>query len=114
MTKAQNSPRGLFKKANAEFTAATVTTLTASTFSGTSTAFGVTTLTAGTLVLGAGANSITSPSAGVVTLSSTGTAPTTDKGRAIACLFNSTGVALMINSTGTTWKYLSTTSEQPT
>lgn len=109
MTKAQNSPRGLFKKAYAE-----VTSLAAGTFTGTATAFGVTTLTAGTLVLGTGANSITSPSVGVLTLSSTGKAPTTDKGKAIACLFNSTGVALMLNTTGTTWKYLLTTSEQPT
>jgi len=40
--------------------------------------------------------------------------PSTDKGIAIQFISNSTGVALAINTTGTTWKYLSATSIQPT
>lgn len=40
--------------------------------------------------------------------------PTTDNGAAFTVISNSTGVALAVNSTGTTWKYLNTTSVQPT
>lgn len=42
------------------------------------------------------------------------TLPTTDNGVAFSLLSNSTGVAVIVNSTGTTWKYLNTTSVQPT
>lgn len=42
------------------------------------------------------------------------TAPSTDEGAAITLVSNSTGVAVMVNSTGTTWKYLNVTSVQPT
>jgi hypothetical protein len=37
-----------------------------------------------------------------------------DKGIAMQLISNSTGVALVVNSTGTTWKYLNTTVNQPT
>jgi hypothetical protein len=37
-----------------------------------------------------------------------------DSGVALRMLTNSTGVAAVVNTTGTTWKYLNTTSKQPT
>jgi len=40
--------------------------------------------------------------------------PTTDNGAAFTLVSNSTGVALAVNTTGTTWKYLNVTSTQPT
>lgn len=40
--------------------------------------------------------------------------PTTDNGAAWTVISNSTGVALAVNTTGTTWKYLNVTSVQPT
>lgn len=42
------------------------------------------------------------------------TLPTTDNGAAFTIISNSTGVAIAVNSTGTTWKYLNVTSVQPT
>lgn len=42
------------------------------------------------------------------------TLPSTDKGISIQFISNSTGVALAVNTTGTTWKYLNVTSIQPT
>ena len=40
--------------------------------------------------------------------------PTTDQGVCFTFVSNSTGLALAINTTGTTWKYLSVTSVQAT
>lgn len=40
--------------------------------------------------------------------------PSTDQGAAFTLISNSTGVALAVNTTGTTWKYLNVTSVQPT
>lgn len=40
--------------------------------------------------------------------------PTTDNGIAFTFVSNSTGVAIVVNSTGTTWKFLNVTSVQPT
>ena len=40
--------------------------------------------------------------------------PTTDEGVAFTLVSNSTGVAMAVNTTGTTWKYLNVTSVQPT
>lgn len=40
--------------------------------------------------------------------------PSTDQGNTISLVKNSTGVALVVNTTGTTWKYLNVTSKQPT
>jgi len=36
------------------------------------------------------------------------------RGAALGIVSNSTGVALVVNVTGTTWKYLNTTAIQPT
>ena len=40
--------------------------------------------------------------------------PSTDNGAAWTIISNSTGVAVAVNTTGTTWKYLNVTSVQPT
>lgn len=40
--------------------------------------------------------------------------PSNDAGAALQLISNSTGVALAVNTTGTTWKYLNVTSVQPT
>jgi len=39
--------------------------------------------------------------------------PTTDNGVAWTMVSNSTGVAVVVNTTGTTWKYLNVTTLQP-
>lgn len=40
--------------------------------------------------------------------------PTADRGVAFTLISNSTGVAMCVNTTGTTWKYLNVTAIQPT
>lgn len=40
--------------------------------------------------------------------------PSSARGAALGIVSNSTGVALVVNVTGTTWKYLNTTAIQPT
>ena len=49
-----------------------------------------------------------------ITLTAIATKPATDNGACFTIISNSTGVCLAINSTGATWKYLLTTSVQPT
>ena len=56
---------------------------------------------------------ITANSTGFI-LTAVAAKPTADNGAAFTMISNSTGVALAINSTGGTWKYLLTTSVQPT
>jgi len=47
-------------------------------------------------------------------LDSESSLPSTDQGVAFTMISNSTGVAMAVNTTGTTWKYLSVTSVQAT
>lgn len=61
-----------------------------------------------------GQTALTSPVAGVLAATGLSTIPSADRGIAFGLVSNSTGVALVVNSTGTTWKYLNTTSIQPT
>lgn len=49
-----------------------------------------------------------------IILSTVAAKPATDNGAAFTMISNSTGVALAVNSTGVTWKYLQVTSVQPT
>ncbi len=98
---AQNSPRGLFAKERIDVGSNQVT--------GNSTA----------LVLSQGvkisdAQTLTGNSTGIVHGDPEAALPSTDEGAAWTIISNSTGVALAINTTGTTWKYLNVTSVQPT
>lgn len=61
-----------------------------------------------------GKQNFTSNSTGLVVGSTQSALPTTDGGANFGWLLNSTGFCATINSTGTTWKYLLTTSVQPT
>lgn len=85
---AQNSPKGLFAKD--QVTAVQTLGLGNQTFTEDTTSGGV--------VFGSPASAL----------------PTHDGGAAFTVISNSTGVALAVNATGTTWLYLNTTSVQPT
>ena len=61
-----------------------------------------------------GPRQLTANSTGFVVGTTESAIPTTDDGAAFTIISNSTGVAMAINSTGTTWKYLNVTSVQPT
>lgn len=94
MARPQNSPKGLFYKAKAQveqLTVSSTTSFVAVTASGAIS--GATLAITGTTELPA---QVTLDSVNVRTIS------------------NSTGVALQINTTGSTWAYFSTTSVQPT
>lgn len=72
------------------------------------------------LVLSAGikisnAQTLTADSTGIVFGNPASALPgSVDGGVQLAMISNSTGVALAVNSTGTTWKYLNVTTAQPT
>lgn len=72
------------------------------------------------LILNAGikisnAQTLTADSTGIVFGNPASALPgSVDGGVQIAMISNSTGVALAVNSTGTTWKYLNVTTAQPT
>ena len=101
MGRPQNSPRGMFAKSRVDVGAQQLTD------------------DATNLVLSGGikisnARSLTANSTGFVAGTTESAIPTTDEGAAFTIGENSTGVFMAINSTGTTWKYLNTTSVQPT
>ena len=97
MTKPQNSPRGLFSKV-----AAAITTLTVS---------GV---LQGNTVSIAGEGSLSADGTGVSYSNVVTALPgAVQSSSGMLCvILNSTGYALGINTTGTTWKYLDATSVQ--
>lgn len=97
MARAQNSRKGFHQFA----------TLTAGTAT-------ITTLTPTTLDL-SGAVSLTGNSTGIVWGDYEADLPgAVDNGALIGLIKNTTGVAMFINSTGTTHKYLATTTKFPT
>lgn len=61
-----------------------------------------------------GLQKLTGNSTGIVHGNPETAIPTTDNGAAWTVISNSTGVAIAVNTTGTTWKYLNVTSVQPT
>jgi len=110
MAHPQNSPRGLVDKSAATFAAATITDATITTET-------VTTATITTLKIGAaGIQTFTTDATrkGLIFGAPLAAKPTTDGGAQFSMVSNSTGVALVVNTTGTTWKYLNVTSVQPT
>lgn len=74
---------------------------------------GTTTLSLSGGISISGVQGLTGNSTAIVHANPEATLPTTDNGAAWTIISNSTGVALAINTTGTTWHYLSTTSVQP-
>ncbi len=60
------------------------------------------------------ARSITADSTGFVLTAESALPGNVDGGNQFTLVSNSTGVALAVNSTGTTWKYLNVTTAQPT
>ena len=97
----QSSPRGLWAKNRIDIGSNELT--------GDSTA----------LVLSAGvkisdARYITADTTGFVLTAESALPGNVDGGIQFTAISNSTGVALAVNSTGTTWKYLNVTTAQPT
>ena len=125
----QNAPRGLFQKERIDLAGSGSTDAQLSADSS-----GNLKLNVGLMLSGKTSNAITQNSTGhvfaaqirvankrYINANSTGfivteeaALPTTDNGVAFTMISNSTGVAMCVNSTGTTWKYLNTTSVQPT
>jgi hypothetical protein len=101
MAHPQSSPRGLWTKNRIDIGSNQLT--------GDSTA----------LVLNAGvkvsnARYITADSTGFILTAEASLPGSVDGGNQFTLISNSTGVALAVNSTGTTWKYLNVTTDQPT
>lgn len=107
MARPQNAPKGLLVKAQANLTTAVITTATITT--GTITTGTITTLTVDTactitpVITSSGG--ITLPT--VTSLPAARIAPGTTK-----FITNGTGSGLVLNTTGTTWVYLNTTTVQ--
>lgn len=102
MSRAQNSRKGFHQFATLTAGTATITTAT------------VTTLTPSTLDL-SGKMSLTANSTGIKFGDYEAALPgAVDNGILFGIISNSTGVALFINSTGTTHKYLAVTTKFPT
>lgn len=101
MAHSQSSPRGLWAKNRIDIGSNQLT--------GNSTA----------LILNAGvqlnaARYITADSTNYVFTSESALPGNVDGGVALTFVENSTGVAVAVNTTGTTWKYLNVTTAQPT
>lgn len=126
MARPQNSPRGLFSKNGIAVGAATITadsTGNVKASGGVKVSNGAATLTGnstGNLVLSGGVKlnnvqTLKSNSTGALVVGAPLAAkPSTDQGVAFGIVSNTTGVGIVVNSTGTTWKWLSTTATQPT
>lgn len=124
MAHAQNTPRGLFAKAAQinvgaqEITANSTALLISGGVRVSAQANAIITGDTNGIVVAGGvklsnAKLIRANSTGYI-LATVAALPATDNAAAITLISNSTGVALGVNSTGTTWKYLLTTSVQPT
>jgi hypothetical protein len=101
MAHSQSSPFGLWAKNRIDIGANQLT--------GNSTAL---LLNAGIQI--SGARYITADSTGFILTSEAALPGSVDGGVQFTMISNSTGVAMAVNTTGTTWKYLNTTSAQPT
>ena len=117
MSHPQNSARGLLAKelielTNATLTAATVTTLTVGdatiTDGGTDIQFST------GIDLSGGKRYIRGNTTGLMVEPIAAIPTAKDAGACFAVVSNSSGVAIVVNTTGTTWKYLNVTSIQPT
>ena len=101
MAHPQSSPRGLWAKNRFDIGASNMTAdSTAIKFSA--------------VVMISASRYITADSTGFVLTTESSLPGNVDGGAMFTMISNSTGVCLAVNSTGTTWKYLSTTSLQPT
>lgn len=125
MARPQNSPRGLFSKSSLAIGAATITANSTGValFSGGVKVSNLATLTGnstGNLVLSGGVKlnnvqTLRANSTGSLVVGAPLAAkPSNDQGIAFGIVSNTTGVGIVVNSTGTTWKWLSTTATQPT
>jgi hypothetical protein len=100
MASPQNSPRGRFAKERIDVGSQNFTyTSTAVVLSGG--------LTLGGIMTGSGVG-------GGIVLASTAALPGAVSLEGLGLLSNSTGNAIIVNTTGTTWKYLNVTTDQPT
>lgn len=120
----QNSPRGLFIKQNigiaeegglfledySQRTAALTASATGVQFAGGIKLSG----TSKAMIAGAGPGLTLSGSSIVFTAPGGDLPGNVDRGGAITIMSNSTGVALCLNTTGTTWRYIEVTSRQRT
>lgn len=120
MAHPQSSPRGLFAKQRIDVGAQQLTTNASGLVLNNGVKVGSAQLTSDTtsLVLAGGvkisdARYITANSTAYI-FTAEAALPTTDNGIAMSFVSNSTGVAVVVNSTGTTWKYLNVTTVQPT
>ena len=100
MAKATNSPRGIFQKEAAEISALTGATVTA------------TGAVQGATINVSGKGSLSANSSGILWSNVTTKLPgnVTVGGGCIIMLLNGTGHGLAINTTGTTWRYINTSS----
>lgn len=126
MPRPQNSPRGLFSKSVLGVGSATLSadsTGNVKASGGIKVSNGLSTLTGnstGNLVLSGGVKlnnvqTLKSNSTGSLVVGAPLAAkPSNDQGVAFGIVSNTTGVGIVVNSTGTTWKWLSTTATQPT
>ena len=112
MTHPQNSPRGLHSKKKYEVGAEGVIFTDYHATNALLDANSTGLLIPAQIRIG-GARYINANSTGFV-VTAEAAIPTTDEGAAFTIISNSTGVAMAVNSTGTTWKYLNVTSVQPT
>jgi hypothetical protein len=101
MAHSQSSPRGLWAKDRIDIGANQLTADSTALL-----------LSAGIQI--SGARYITADSTGFVLTSEAALPGDVDGGVQFTMISNSTGVAMAINSTGTTWKYLNVTDAQPT
>lgn len=101
MARAQNSPRGLFAKNRIDIGASNLTANSTGVL-----------FSAGVRI--SGARYITADSTGFVVTAESSLPGNVDGGNQFTLISNSTGVALAVNTSGTTWKYLNVTSIQPT
>lgn len=101
MAHPQSSPRGLWAKNRIDIGANEVT--------GNSTAV---LFSKGVQI--SGARYITADSTGFILTAEAALPGNVDGGDQFTLISNSTGAAMAVNTTGTTWKYLNTTDSQPT
>lgn len=107
----QNSPQGLFSKNAIEVDNLFMRDYSITTAMLTANSTGA--VLAGGLSISA-SQQLTANSSGIIHGDPVAALPTADHGVAWTVVSNSTGVAICVNTTGTTWKFLNVTTDQPT
>lgn len=107
----QNSPRGLFSKNAIEVDNLFMRDYSINT--------AIITANSTAVILAGGikisdAQGLTADSTGIIHGDPAAALPTADHGVAWTVVSNSTGVTICVNTTGTTWKFLNVTTDQPT